>query len=531
MKQNTIINTVNLVKCEWFNEKESDISELLPYFPITINNYKSEFFNSINHSKSKTKKNKHFYANKEEIDMELYKNKLIENKTKDLLKNANKKEKIIKEITTKHDKLINNYNKVIKTESFEIFPNVEQQKLLILWMEECTKVYNKSVDMYNRNELNLNYKTSKIAVFSDLYGDSEKDAPYDMLTDEVRACCSNIKSCLTNLKNNHINHFKIKHKNTQKSQSILIPKKAIYKGGFFVKSLGKMNGPTEIMNGFEKINTELIDCDSRLIYDKKYKRFFLKCPMYYDKIDMINRQSIVALDPGEKIFMSYYSLNNCGHIGDGLRKKLLFYQTKIKILQRNLKKNLNRNNNKLKNKRKVKYKIDKFYIKIKNIVKELHNKTALYLVTHYDKILIPEFGTSNMVKCFGKTFIKNKVKEIKETMNIEDQKKEFKKYTKIKTLSKQSKFLLNSLSHYKFRQHLLNKAKEYGCTVKIVTEEFTSKCCSNCGILSDKYNYRLKICSNCDLQIDRDLNGSRNILIKNWKDNYEIIENACNTCI
>ena len=53
-----------------------------------------------------------------------------------------------------------------------------------------------------------------------------------------------------------------------------------------------------------------------------------------------------------------------------------------------------------------------------------------------------------MVKCFGKSFIKNKVKEIKETMNIEDQKKEFKQYTKIKTLSKQSKFLLNSLSSF-----------------------------------------------------------------------------------
>lgn len=274
----------------------------------------------------------------------------------------------------------------------------------------------------------------------------------------------------------------------------------------------------------DKINTDLIECDSRLIYDKKYKRFFLKCPMYYNKINVYKRKPIVALDPGEKIFMSYYSLNNCGHIGDNLREKLIFYQTKIKILQRNLKKNINRKHNKLKNKRKVKYKIDNYYVKIKNIVKELHNKTALYLVSHYDKILIPEFGTANMVKCFGKKFIKNKVKEIKETMNIEDQKKEFKKYTKIKTLSKQSKILLNSLSHYKFRQHLLNKAEEYGCTVKIVTEEFTSKCCSNCGILSDNYNYRLKICPNCDLKIDRDLNGSRNILIKNWKDNYRIMK-------
>lgn len=515
--------TAELEKCKWFNDKESDISELLSYFPITINNYKSEFFNSINHSKSKTKKNKHFIVNKEEINMEMYKEKLIEKKN-NLLNRADIKEQTIKEINTKYDRLIDNYNNVIRTVSFEIFPNYEQRQLLFLWMKECTKVYNESVDMYNRDELNLNYKVSKLVVFNNIYGAAEKDAPYDMLTDEVRSCCSNIKSCLTNLKNNHINHFKIGYKNTQKSQSILIPKKSIYKDGIFKQLLGDIKG-------FEKINTDLIECDSRLIYDKKYKRFLLKCPMYYNKINVYNRKPIVALDPGEKIFMSYYSLNNCGHIGDNLREKLLFYQTKIKILQRNLKKNKNKQNNKIRNKRKVKYKIDNYYVKIKNIVKELHNKTALYLVSHYDKILIPEFGTANMVKCFGKKFIKNKIKEIKETMNIEDQKKEFKKYTKIKTLSKQSKFLLNSLSHYKFRQHLLNKAEEYGCTVKIVTEEFTSKCCSNCGILSDNYNYRLKICPNCDLKIDRDLNGSRNILIKNWKDNYRIMKKACMSCI
>jgi len=390
-------------------------------------------------------------------------------------------------------------------------------------MAECTKVYNETVDMYNRNELNLNYKASKLEVFNNVYGNFKKDAPYDMLTDEVRSCCTNIKSCLTNLKNKNISHFKITYKNTQKSQSILIPKKSIYKDGIFKLLLGDIKG-------FNKINTDLIDCDCRLIYNKKYKNFYFKCPIYRNKKNVYNRNPIVALDPGEKIFISYYSLNNCGNIGGNLREKLLFYQTKIKILQRSLKKNKNKKNNKIRNKKKVKYKIESYYIKIKNIVKELHNKTALYLVTHYDKILISEFGTSNMVKCFGQKFIKNKVKEIKETMNEEDQIKEFRKYTKIKTLSKQSKFLLNSLSHYKFRQHLLNKAEEYGCTVKIVTEEYTSKCCSNCGILSDIYDYRLKKCPNCDLKIDRDLNGSRNILIKNWKDNYIIMKKTCMSC-
>jgi len=64
---------------------------------------------------------------------------------------------------------------------------------------------------------------------------------------------------------------------------------------------------------------------------------------------------------------------------------------------------------------------------------------------------------------------------------------------------------------------------EYGCEVKIVTEEYTSKCC-RCGILSDNYTNRIKSCSNCNLKIDRDINGSRNILIKNWCGNYKTVD-------
>jgi putative transposase len=88
-------------------------------------------------------------------------------------------------------------------------------------------------------------------------------------------------------------------------------------------------------------------------------------------------------------------------------------------------------------------------------------------------------------------------------------------------LSKKVKFVLNQLSHYQFRQHLLHKCKEYGCELKIVTEEYTSKCCGRCGFLSNNYSKRLKKCSNCNLEIDRDINGSRNILIKNWSGNYK----------
>jgi putative transposase len=86
---------------------------------------------------------------------------------------------------------------------------------------------------------------------------------------------------------------------------------------------------------------------------------------------------------------------------------------------------------------------------------------------------------------------------------------------KKRRLNGRVKFTLNMLSHYKFRQHLINKSNEYGCKVIIVTEEYTSKACTRCGIKSDKYKKRRKKCESCGYKIDRDINGSRNILIKN----------------
>ena len=78
--------------------------------------------------------------------------------------------------------------------------------------------------------------------------------------------------------------------------------------------------------------------------------------------------------------------------------------------------------------------------------------------------------------------------------------------------------MLNSLSHYRFRQHLLNKASEYGCRVELVNEAFTSMTCTFCGRLGTSYEYkkngeRVKVCD-CKNGVDRDINGARNIYMK-----------------
>ena len=105
--------------------------------------------------------------------------------------------------------------------------------------------------MFNNKDINFNldYKKLKIYIFEQIYGDESKLAPYDMLTDEVRIACSNIKSCLTNLKNKNITHFEIRErKNDRNFISILIPKHNINKNGIFTRLMKKINNFEYIFN-------------------------------------------------------------------------------------------------------------------------------------------------------------------------------------------------------------------------------------------------------------------------------------------
>ena len=75
-----------------------------------------------------------------------------------------------------------------------------------------------------------------------------------------------------------------------------------------------------------------------------------------------------------------------------------------------------------------------------------------------------------------------------------------------------------TLSHYKFRQRLLNKSREYPwCTVSIVNEAYTSKTCGRCGVINEKLggNEIFKCINlNCGLVADRDIHAARNILLR-----------------
>lgn len=106
-------------------------------------------------------------------------------------------------------------------------------------------------------------------------------------------------------------------------------------------------------------------------------------------------------------------------------------------------------------------------------------------------ILLLEFNTSQMIKKVGRR-------------------------DKKRPISSKTARAMSTWSHYKFKQRLLFKSQEFPwCQVIIVTEEYTSKTCTRCGHdhkrLGDSKVFK---CPTCGLEIDRDINGARNILLK-----------------
>ena len=143
-------------------------------------------------------------------------------------------------------------------------------------------------------------------------------------------------------------------------------------------------------------------------------------------------------------------------------------------------------NTKCKKRLRILKKINKLRRKIRNIKDDFHYKVCKYLCDNYDVILLPKFNVSNLV--------------CKATRRIN---------------SKSVRQLLN-FNHSEFRERLLTKSLDYENTsVFICNEAFSSKTCSNCGYINCQLKGKKTYdCPICNLTIDRDINGARNILLR-----------------
>ncbi len=78
---------------------------------------------------------------------------------------------------------------------------------------------------------------------------------------------------------------------------------------------------------------------------------------------------------------------------------------------------------------------------------------------------------------------------------------------------------------------LISKVLEYSNKrLLFPSEEYTSKTCGNCGVLKNNLGgSKVLNCGSCGLKIDRDINGSRNILLKTYNELEKVLTSTCLT--
>lgn len=184
-------------------------------------------------------------------------------------------------------------------------------------------------------------------------------------------------------------------------------------------------------------------------------------------INKSNKTKICSIDIGCKNFLSIYGL-------DGTCYKLKSNYKIIDDILRN-----NQLSNEIKNN------------KIKDLINELHHKSATFISKNFNIIYIGYVNNEGNI-------------DASKMPSIEDN-------------------LLKILCHNDFLRVLKKKCTKSKKILRIVDESFTSVQCANCAmfhkyerIYSDNDSERRKLhCKYCDIQLCRDLNASKNILIKN----------------
>ena len=187
---------------------------------------------------------------------------------------------------------------------------------------------------------------------------------------------------------------------------------------------------------------------------------------------------VVALDPGVRNFITWFSEDGCGKLGEqdfGRIQRLCQHQDNL------LSRATQAPSRKRRNMRRA---AARMTVKIQNLVKELHHKTARYLVDNFDVILLPDFKTSGMVTR-GQRRIRSKT---------------------VRNLL--------TFAHHRFRNFLKHKASEAGRTVLIVNEAYTSKTVSWTGEINHKLGGRKTVQSSDGRRMDRDINGARGIFLR-----------------
>ena len=185
------------------------------------------------------------------------------------------------------------------------------------------------------------------------------------------------------------------------------------------------------------------------------------------------RGGIVALDPGVRTFLTFYTETEVGKIGAGDFGGIYRLCRHLDQLISKISKA------KCRQKYRMKKAAARLRWRIKDLITEIHHKSATWLCKTFDVVVIPPFETQQMV-----SRLRNKTARAMLTW-----------------------------AHFRFRQILDNTAEIFSTRIVEQNEAYTSKTCSACGQLHKIGSKKRMNCS-CGAVIDRDENGARGIFLR-----------------
>lgn len=376
---------------------------------------------------------------------------------------------------------IKNYNKETKTSTITIQNNYSFKSEVVI-----------NVDGNPYNFINARKHLKKKAYYPIWL---MKGYPSHLIDKAIKECIDNYLTCLDKYKKYRI-VFDIKFKTCKnKIQTMNLECDMVTKkyNGLFSKLRDECgNYIFRNLRTSEKLKKYDFG-DSSISYNKITHETYLNLSCKMKVNNKPKKYDICSIDPGVRTFLTIYDGTKVTEIGHNNSK---IYKTcrEIDIIHSRVdsKKYIvkeNKNGSEIEKEYKVnakrRYKLKKALHRkieyLKNLKKEMHKKAAKYLCDNYQTIILPPFETQNMASKLNSKIARQ----------------------------------MYTLSHYSFREYLINKAAGMMIDVYVEGEEYTTKTCGRCGELNDVGDSKNYSCKSCGIKIDRDMNASRNIMLRN----------------
>ena len=348
----------------------------------------------------------------------------------------------------KHDKSAKD-SEVLRSRKIRFYPDAKQKDILRHWMHTARYVYNESLEYISQGN-----KPDWLAIKSWLLKslpDWTENTPYQIKAIAVRDACINAR---ISAKTNSTAHFRARH---SAKQTIFVPKASATKFGIYTRFLGRMDFAEDMPQP---------EGDCRVILD--CGRWFVSVPVKVQELPQTSGHT-ASLDPGIRSFMTFYSLDSCGKIGDGAFSRIYSLCSYLDDL--NARMTLTNHRQRYRMKKAA----DRLRWRIRNLVEELQHKTALFLVKNFDVIALPELRA-----------------------DFADE---------LKSVSFRE---IVGRAHSEFREFLESKGKEYGTKIIQQDEQWTSQTCSWSGEVRKPG----KFIRDEGITLDRDYNGARGIFLR-----------------